>query len=267
MLYSRLADNGQFFEPQRNVLTSKVGLDGGASIAADDQGNVFVAWHAPTVKNAGEAERRVWVVRSTDDGKTFSAETPLSPDPTGTCGCCGMRIAVAGGKVYALYRSATEAVHRDIYLLAADEKTLGNSGEKPTAVASEKVGPMEVGTCVMSTAAFGPGPNGLVAAWERQGQIEFARIDPGTGQLSPVQGVPGRGGGRKHPAVATNANGQTLIAWTEGTGWNKGGAVAWQVFDADGKPVEGAGGRRDGLPTWGAPAAFARPGGSFVVLY
>ena len=57
-----------------------------------------------------------------------------------------------------------------------------------------------------------------------------------------------------------------LLAWAEGTGWNKGGAVAWQVgtADNDGR-LSGRG--REVLPVWSRPAAFARPDGSFVVVY
>jgi hypothetical protein len=268
MLYARLADDGKTFEPQRNVITRRVGLDGGGSIAADDGGNVYVAWHAPTSKGAGEAARRVWVSRSTDDGKTFAPETAMSSDSTGACGCCGMRIAVAGGRLYALYRSATEAVHRDIYLLASDAAKSGATAEPdaPGAVAT-KVGPMNVGACIMSTAAFGQGAGKLVAAWEREGQIEFAAIDPKTGAIGRATPVPGPAGNRKHPAVAINGKGETLVAWTEDTAWNKGGSVAWQVFGRDGKPVAGVGGRKAGLPAWGAPAAFTRADGSFVVMY
>ena len=128
---------------------------------------------------------------------------------------------------------------------------------------------MNVGACIMSTAAFGQGAGKLVAAWEREGQIEFAAIDPKTGTIGPATPVPGPAGSRKHPAVAINGKGETLVAWTEGTGWNKGGSVAWQVFDRDGKPVTGesASGRKAGLPAWGAPAAFTRADGSFVVMY
>ena len=32
--------------------------------------------------------------------------------------------------------------------------------------------------------------------------------------------------GRKHPVVAGNARGETILAWTEGVGWNRGGSVA-----------------------------------------
>src|SRR5579875_2903044 len=42
MFYTRLNDKGTAFEPQRNVITSAKGLDGGGSVAADDSGNVYV---------------------------------------------------------------------------------------------------------------------------------------------------------------------------------------------------------------------------------
>src|SRR5262249_58345113 len=38
MLYSRLADDGSKFEPQRNVIQNAYGLDGGGSVAADLDG-------------------------------------------------------------------------------------------------------------------------------------------------------------------------------------------------------------------------------------
>ena len=46
MLYSRLADDGQAFEPQQMVIREAYRLDGGGSVAADRDGNVYVAWHA-----------------------------------------------------------------------------------------------------------------------------------------------------------------------------------------------------------------------------
>ena len=66
--------------------------------------------------------------------------------------------------------------------------------------------------------------------------------------------------------MAADARGQTILVWTEGVGWNRGGSVVWQVYDKDGKPTAEKG-RADGVPTWSLVAAFARPDGSFVVLY
>src|SRR5262249_15111530 len=46
MLYARLDDTAKTFEPQRNLMTSTMNLDGGGSVAADEKGNVYVVWHA-----------------------------------------------------------------------------------------------------------------------------------------------------------------------------------------------------------------------------
>ena len=43
MLFSRLNDAGTAFEPERNLITEHAGIDGGGSIAADTQGNIYVA--------------------------------------------------------------------------------------------------------------------------------------------------------------------------------------------------------------------------------
>ena len=124
MLYARLDDAGKAFEPQRNLMRHTFGLDGGGAVAADSSGNVYVAWHGKGEAAAeGEAGRQVWIARSTDDGETFAAETPAWEEATGACGCCGMGIfASRNGTVYGLYRSATESVHRDIYLLMSSDK-------------------------------------------------------------------------------------------------------------------------------------------------
>jgi len=259
MLYTRLNDAGTEFEPQRNVIQSAAGLDGGGSVAADAAGNVYVTWHAPVPGEKGEGNRCVWVAHSSDDGKTFAAEKRANADPTGACGCCGMRAFADGkGALYVLSRGAGKDIHRDMYLLASTDKGDHFRGEK--------VQEWETNICPMSSATFAEGPGADLAAWETNGQVFYSRIDQGTGKRSPPVAAPGDGRGRKHPAVAVNAQGETVLAWTEGMGWNKGGAVAWQVFDKDGKPT-GAKGRADGVPTWSLVAVFARPDGGFTLLY
>jgi len=89
LLYTRLNDAGTEFEPERNLITYAYGLDGGSSVAADPQGNVYVIWHAPQLGNTnGEAGRAVFVARSNDEGKTFQRESLATSDSTGACGCC-----------------------------------------------------------------------------------------------------------------------------------------------------------------------------------
>ena len=69
MLYARLDDDGKAFEPQRNLITQTYQLDGGGTVAADNKGNVYIAWHSPSgstrmpPRPPGEANRQVWLAR------------------------------------------------------------------------------------------------------------------------------------------------------------------------------------------------------------
>jgi len=258
MIYTRLNDGGEAFEPQRNVLQFAEGLDGGGSVAADTLGNVYVVWHSNPDKN-GEANRRVWVARSTDDGETFGREVAAYSEPTGACGCCGMRaFADDTGALYILYRAATQGTHRDMILLVSKDHAKSFSGDR--------VARWALNACPMSTAAISEaGPNVLIA-WETAGQIFFADVRHNPDKISNAVAAPGDTESRKHPAVAGNTGGETLLAWTEGTAWQRGGSVAWQVFDEAGRPTE-VKGSAPGVPVWGLVAAFTRPDGSFVVVY
>jgi hypothetical protein len=256
MLYTRLNDAGTAFEPERNLITSAQGIDGG-TVAANAQGDVFVFWHAPVPGKTGEANRRVWMAKSTDDGKTFTPETAVSDPAAGVCGCCGIRaFAGSDGTLRVLFRSATETVHRDMYLLT--------SKDRGRTFASQKVAEWNIGACVMSTEAFAQSPNGTLAAWETEKQVYFGRLN-GNGAPTPI-GAPGTGENRKYPALAINSRGETLFTWTENMAWKKGGTVAWQLYDRDLKP-QGPIGRADGVPVWSLVAAFAKPDGTFAVVY
>jgi hypothetical protein len=260
MLYTRLDDSGKAFEPQRNVIQSAPGLDGGGSVAADGAGNVYVFWHAPDPGKRGEDNRRVWVAVSTDEGKTFAAEKATYEEPTGACGCCGMRAFADGkGTIYALYRGAKDTRQRDMYLLT--------SADKGKSFRGEDVHGWSIDACPMSSEAFAAGPEGLVvAAWETKGQVYFARLDAKTGKWSAPVAAPGESRERKHPSVAVNAKGEMLLAWTEGMGWERGGTLLWQVYDPDGKPTEERG-HAAGVPVWSLVGAFVRPDGRFTVVY
>ncbi|HZY90652.1 MAG TPA: hypothetical protein VFE78_37865, partial [Gemmataceae bacterium] len=130
VLYTRLNEAGNAFEPERNVKQAEGHLDG-PSVAADTAGNVYVFWHTLKPGGKGEEDRRVWVARSADDGKTFASEKVAFGEATGACGCCGMRaFAASDGTVFALYRSAQEVVHRDTWLLTSADKGATFAGLK-----------------------------------------------------------------------------------------------------------------------------------------
>ncbi|HZT69375.1 MAG TPA: sialidase family protein [Terriglobia bacterium] len=263
MLYTRINDAGDAFEPERNLMLHSFGLDGGGSIGADVDGDVYVTWHGVAQSEAkgtgkeGEARRRVWLTRSADNGKTFSEESKAWAQETGACGCCGMKTFVSqNGDVYALYRSATESVHRDIYLL--------HSRDRGKTFQGKLLHRWNINACPMSSMDFAENANTLVCAWETGGQVYWTRISGDrTGEPTAA---PGEGKGRKHPRVAVNAKGEVLLVWTEGTGWQKGGSFAYQLYDAEGRPTSEAK-QVPGIPTWSFAAPVHMADNGFSVLY
>lgn len=248
LLYSRLGADGRSFEPQRNLMRKTCSLDGGGTIAADGE-TVVAVWHAATPEQTGETSRAVWLARSTDGGATFAEETNLLPTQTGACACCSVAAGkLADGSFAVIYRSAETTMKRDLRLLVSRD---GLKTFTLRTLAEERSG-----TCPMSS-AFVASSSG---AWEVQGRIFL-------GDLAKPESAReiSSGSGNKHPSIATNARGETLVAWTVGTGWNRGGAIAWQIFERDGKAATS--GRADGLPANGTVAAVTRPDGGFAVIY
>jgi hypothetical protein len=260
MLYARMNDAGDGFEPQRNLMQLGTSLDGGGCVAADADGRVYVVWHA--LKNGdtpGEGNRRVWAAVSTDDGRTFAQEVPIDVAQAGVCGCCGLKTYTdEKGALYVLYRSAEDVKNRDMHLLTSTDHA---ATFKDALVSS-----WNIATCPMSSAAFGESAKGVYAAWETDGQVSLAKIDPKKAQPERTINAPGTPSGRRHPSVAINNDGQTLLVWTEGTGWQRGGSMAWMVFDAQGKPTP-IRGREPGIAAWSFAAAAVRPDGQFVIVH
>jgi hypothetical protein len=261
MLYTRQSDDGSAFEPQRNLMTQSAILDGGGAVAADGEGNVYVAWQGlgkELVK--GEDNRKVWVSISRDDGKTFAAERPAWNEKTGACACCGMKgFADRQGNAYILYRAASQKTNRGMYLL--------QSADHGKSFAGLQLDLWPIDMCPMSSEAFAEGPAGTYAAWDTEGQVYFTRIQPGKTKPDEPSAAPGKGQGRKHPAMAVNKQGELILVWTEGTGWNRGGGLAWQVYDKAGRPTSESGRRAGAVPVWGLPTVIAEPDGRFTIFH
>src|SRR5258708_1766045 len=200
----------------------------------------------------------VLVTRSSDEGKSFQRAVRATSKATGACGCCGLRaFADSAGAVYILFRGAAENVNRDEILLV--------SRQPGAEFGIANAHPWKATSCPMSSAALTEGKDRVLAAWETGEQVYFATVYPKTMQVSkPI--APAGSAKRKHPVAVSNAKGETLFAWTEGTGWAKGGAVAWQLYDENGHPSPEHG-RADGVPVWSLVTAFVGLDGNFVIIY
>lgn len=258
MLYARMNPATGKFEPQRNLMTRSTNLDGGGSIAADDRGSVYVAWHGNGVDGGGEESRRVWIARSLDDGQTFAKEAAISDPATGVCGCCALRLfADPRGDLHMLYRSATNKAHRDIYSLRSRDRARTFTGGR--------VQGWEIGACPMTSTSIAGGKQ-LLGAWETDGQVYFAPLEETDRFSAPPVADTSESARRKHPRLAVNRSGMVLLTWTEGTSWARGGSLAWQAFTPDGNPTT-VKGSRPGVPVWSFSAVVARPDGSFAIFY
>ncbi|MEO7409384.1 MAG: sialidase family protein [Vicinamibacterales bacterium] len=259
MLYSRSNAAGTGFEPQRNLVTRTTTLDGGGSIAADSRGGVYVVWHGQPIDGlGGEERRRVWIARSADAGATFERETAVSPEETGVCGCCALRLLVsADNHLHLLYRSATQQIHRDVYSLI--------SRDRGTTFTASALHPWEINACPMTSTSIAQSGTGIVRAWETAGNVYFTGVGPWNQPQSPPSEST-KPLQRKHPRLAVNRQGMTLLVWTDGTAWMRGGSVAWQLYGPDGRPTD-VNGVRPGVPVWSFVAVIARRDGGFTVVY
>ena len=127
-----------------------------------------------------------------------------------------------------------------------------------------RLDPWHATTCPMTTSDAFVLKDGVLLAWETKGQVWVGKWN-GT-LVQTMTAAPGKPSTRKHPRVTALSSGEVLLVWTEGTGWEKGGSVAWQAFDALLKPLDNASGHADGLPAWGSAAAWPR-GDHFVLTY
>jgi len=258
LFYTHLNNAGTAFEPQRNLMKSTKGLDGGGSIAADPDGNVYAVWHA-SGEHESESERAVYLARSSDDGATFETERKINPDPTGACGCCSMKALCDSTKnLYILYRAATLEVDRDTFLLFSKDK--GKTFQ------SRRIDPWNINSCPMSSYSLSQGDGEIIAAWETNGQTLLARIDTDNNSPKAKIEAAGPSNKKKHPVAISNAKGETLFFWAEGTGWKKGGGLAWEILDRQNK-IRDQGNKDGAIPVWSFAAAFSRSDGKFVIIY
>ena len=108
-----------------------------------------------------------------------------------------------------------------------------------------------------------------VAVWLSEGRIRLGQMGQ-TGRTNGgdrVRAVSEPGRKANHPVVVPlEGSGSLVVAWTEGTAWQRGGDLAWRTVGADASqdsPVQ----RLPGVPVWGSVAAWREADGHVTVLY
>ncbi len=259
IFYTRSNDDGTAFEPPRNVrLETQGGNWGGQSIAADRQGNVWVSFYGVDEPQGSEPDARMFVARSTDDGRTFSPEVAAREEVLGACYCCAMKaLATPAGRLMLFYRAAGEGRHRDMHLF--DSSDGGVTFEDLLMDRWEFVGCPETGGTVALTTGE------PLAVWEAPGRLlKLARL-PRAGTGPEVIEIQGQGLPR-YPVAATNERGETLVAWAEGVSAKRPGDAVWQLLDPTGHPVGKQVRRRGAVKPNSLIALVARPDGTFLVI-
>lgn len=253
LFYTRSLNGGATFEPQRDLRADTQALDGGASIAASTKGEVFIVWHGAAANaTPGEINRRVYVLKSTDNGKTFAEPMIANADDPGVCACCSLKaFVIPSGELFTLYRAAREPAQRDVVLMTSRDggKTFQH----------RDVGQWAINACPMSSFAAVISGSKTRGAWEAEGKVFTALLNENSEALAVSEGK------ARHPSLAVNARGESLVTWSIDTGWQKGGKLGWQILDASGRPTAEHG-TKPGVPVWGFTAAYANEDG-FVVMY
>jgi len=264
---ARTSADGRGFEAALEVASAHSGADSGPAIAADAKGHVWVAWHAP--ESGAADERRVWIVRSSDGGGTFEAEHLVDPLAPAACGCCRVALASSGERVYLLYRSARARDQRGMMLAV--------SWDGGARFQLRELDDWQTERCPLSSASLLVTPDGAIAAWERAGSISRAwlagiqtvRESRVTRTVAGSDGWGPRGtrAELQHPSLALGAGGALLTTSLADVHFGKEAKLDWHLEDRDGKFLGMAPRPIQPVPDWDLPAVFARPDGSFVIVY
>jgi len=252
LFYSRLADDGKSFKPQINLNHNTYGLDGNGSITVDSNGVVKVFWHA-NLKS--RHDRMAFMVQSTNKGKSFSVEAPITSNPTGACECCTLEaFTTSTGKTFVAYRTA-EKTGRDVVIFL--------SGTSNSPFKEVHRHPWKVFTCPASTFAFAEDARKIYAAWETKGHIYVKDVLSTAASIN----VSSANKNCKYPSIAINSKGDRLTTWSTDTGWGKGGYVQYQVANRNGMVISQS--NRPGFSpaAYSFSSAYALPTGNFVIFY
>ena len=268
MLYARLNDAGDAFEEERNLAGPTIGFEGVGTILADGKGQVLAFWHGQLIPKFDEPSRQIYRTLSTDGGKTFSEPEAVTSNVEGACQCCPL-IGHWGseGSISLAFRNSTvnddEQNTKDSYVMLS--RDFGRTFEGTLLDPWEKAG------CPGSIGSVTTSPDGTFVAWRTRGVVKMSKLTPPGGPLVARNSAhPRQQVNTRVPVLVSNNRGEILFLWveTDGPQAKGGGHIAWKVFDRNGMDVLSRGRVAWGVASrWGSPTAYAKPDGSFEILY
>jgi hypothetical protein len=265
--HTRSLDGGKTFEPEQKLEDPAYGLDN-AALTADVAGNVFVLWTGafPGFKGDPESDTAapIIMVRSTDNGKTFSKNELLKSDhPVSghACGCCRLEARIGGpedANLYVAFRGGYKGM-RDPWLLIG-KKTENNFRCLNVHADQWKTG------CPMQGMPFSVDAKGRVLfSWMSRDRAYWAMSDEGTKTFLPPIATPDKGAApakvkQAFPVAVKNNKGEVLLLWTQS------GDARWALYASDGSPTgqQGVAGSRIGQDR---PTAIAGSDGHFYLVW
>ncbi len=251
--YTRLQAGASTFDEQRDLSQDVWGFDGGCTLAADHDGNVYT-FFAGTTRRGNETVRQVFLSKSIDNGNTFAKPTPIDLGK-GVCACCHLKADIdPQGRLHLVYRVAEETVDRDSYVLSSSDQGKSFS---PTPLDRWKLR-----ACPGSAYSFAHSGDETFVSWRNESEIYLASLSKKI-HITP----PGKDLKRRAAILGHNHRGDVLITWSEGDNFNKPHDLKWQLYAADGTAIGPIGTKENAFKRWGVSAVFADADGNFTVLH
>ncbi|NCO34991.1 MAG: exo-alpha-sialidase [Armatimonadetes bacterium] len=255
--YTRSTDSGRTFEPERNLLDTTTGTDG-ATVVADQDGNVFVLWldgRLPPDPQSPVASP-IYMTRSTDNGVTFSENEAVRHDHPGrACACCGLEARVGtDDNLYIAFRSGYHDI-RDIYLIKGSKSKNDFTSSRVSEDNWKFTG------CPMNASPLAVTDDGqALVTWMSRDRVYWAVSKGEVTKFAPRIPTPDGLDGERYPLILANGRKEVLLVWKQQD------KVKWAVYTADGKLTDqqGTAGQQ---PSRSKPTAFVGSDDSFYIVF
>jgi hypothetical protein len=171
----------------------EVAKEGFVALTTTDGNTYMAAWLDLRSNN----RNKLVGARSTDDGKTWTANQVLYQSPDGTvCECCQMSIVSQGSQVAIMFRNFLNG-SRDMYVLTSTDN--GHTFGKPKKLGK---GTWKLNACPMDGGGLAMNPTGAISTvWRRHDTLFTAKQDQAEVRLATG----------KNPKIVSTAIGDYIV--------------------------------------------------------